>query len=122
MNKRPHNTILRPQHLPEGLTGGAIEGGFQWVGVDVADPFGGDETFAAVGLLACLQEGGVDGDVGGAGEVDEGDEGCGGSIVKDSEDGGRGVVGWVGGDVLGCEPFRVGGCLYQYQGGPKFRL
>lgn len=122
MNKRPPNTVLRAEHLPEGLAGGAVEGGFQWVVIDVADPFGGDETFAAVGFLTCLQESGVDGDVGIAGEVDEGDEGCGGGIVKDREDGGRSVVGWVGGDVLRCEPCGVGGCLYQYQGGPKLRL
>ncbi len=54
MHKRPHNTILRAEHLPKGFAGGAVEGGFQWVGVDVADPFGGDETFAAVGFLACI--------------------------------------------------------------------
>ena len=55
----------------------------------------------------------MDGYVGGAGEVDEGDEGCGGGVVKDREDGGRGVVGWVGGDVFGCEPRRIGRCLCQ---------
>lgn len=116
VNKRPHNALLRAEHLPEGLAGGAVEGGFQWVGVDIADPFGGDETFAAVGFLACLQEGGVDGDVGIAGEVDEGDEGCGGRIVKDGEDGGRGVVGWVGGDFFGCEPCCVGRSLCRISG------
>ena len=55
----------------------------------------------------------MDSYVGGAGEVDEGDEGCGGGIVKDGEDGGRGVVGWVGGDVFRCEPRRIGRCLCQ---------
>lgn len=54
MNKRPHNTILRAEHLPKGFAGGAVEGRFEGIGVDVADPFGGDETFAVVGLLACL--------------------------------------------------------------------
>lgn len=81
------------------------------MGFDVADPFGGDETFAIVGLAAGGEEGGVDGYVRWGGEVDEGDEGCGVCGVEEGEEGGGCVVCCEDGDLEILEPF-AGGLLY----------
>lgn len=78
------------------------------MGFDVADPFGGDEAFAVGGLAAGGEEGGVDGDIGRGGEVDEGDEGCSVCGVEVGEEGGGCVVCCEEGHLEILEPFARG--------------
>lgn len=52
VEERPGDGMLGFELLAEGFTGCAVEGGFQGIGFDVADPFRGDQTFAGGGLLA----------------------------------------------------------------------
>ena len=53
----------------------------------------------------------MDLDVERGGEVDEGDECCGGGLVEDGEEGGGGVVCWVDGDAFLGGPGGRGGLV-----------
>lgn len=46
IEESPGNSILSAESLSEGFAGGAVEGWLEGMGFDIADPFGGDETFA----------------------------------------------------------------------------
>ena len=65
------------------------------MGFQVTDPFGGDEALAGAGAGAGFEEGGVDADVSGVGEVDEGNQGCCVCGVEDGEERIGGVVCFV---------------------------
>lgn len=58
----------------------------------VTDPFRGNEALAGAGEDASGKESGVCTDVGGVGEVDEGNQGCRSGGVEEGKEGGGGIV------------------------------